>query len=230
MKYNNDHDTNGRLLVLLLTPSWLSGSIAVLSALVLSVGTLIIVRYQSSSIRLDYLSYQASHISHVDQELGNQVLTNSFIANLPLLVFWSLVGMVVYLFVSNIFAAIGSTAEFNEELNYVHADRRHLLHQAFEHLAIRLAVLAVWAVYLLLFFHQILPYCIAASLVGSAYFSFWQSASYLGLAMGVMMLAIHLHTILLRLLLFRPRVLSGPLYADVEEIGWHDHDSDGSDT
>lgn len=215
MKYApSTANIDSRLFRILLTPSWLSGIVDVVFSLALSLGTILMSNYQTSSIRLDFLDYQAGHITYTYQRVGNALSANAFIGNLPLLIFWSLVGLVVYLFVSNIFAAINNTAELKDELDYVHVDRKELIWTAVMHLGLRIAILGVWIVYILFFIHHLLPYCIAASLAASSHFSSLQNAVYITLAVVVMTIGLHINTVLLRLLLFRPRVFTDALYVD----------------
>lgn len=204
---------DAELFGILLLPSWLSGTIAVFLSLIFSVGTILLAIYQTSSIRVDYLEYQAAQLSNSYQEINNRLAENNFISNLPLLVFWSIVGLVVYLFAANLFAAIHSTAELNSELHdYVHVDSSKLIFSAFFHLAIRLVVLAVWTVYIFFFFRHVVPYCTAAAIAGSGHLGFIQNCVYELLAVALMAAAIHVHTIMLRLLLLKPRVFSNALY------------------
>jgi hypothetical protein len=215
MKYApSSSDFDGQLFRILLTPSWLSGIFDVCLTLVVCLGTMGLAWYQSSSLRLDYLSYQADKISSTYQRINTNLSANSFISNLPLLLFWSFVGLVVYIFVTNIFSVIHATAELNTELHYVHVNQKTMLRTATMHLLIRFAVLAVWVLYILFFIHHILPYCIAASLIGISHESLILCIGYVLLGVSVLAVALHLHTILLRLLLLRPRVFSSVLYVD----------------
>jgi hypothetical protein len=206
---------DAELFGILLLPSWLSGTIAIVLSLIFSVGTILLSIYQTSSIRVDYLQYQAAELSNSYQQINNRLAENSFISNLPLLVFWSIVGLVVYLFAANLFAAIHNTAELHSQLrDYVNVDRKKLILSAFTHLGIRLLVLAVWTIYIFFFFHHVIPYCTAAAIAGSGHLGFVQNCLYEILAVILMVAAIHLHTIMLRLLLLKPRLFSGVLYVD----------------
>lgn len=208
---------DSRLFGILLGPSWLSGVTIMLVSVASCFGIVLVSRYQASSIRLDFLDYQAGQVSHTYQSVNNDLLSNPLFSNLPLLVFWGLVGIVVYLFAANILTAIHDTAELTNELHYVHADRHKLLWGPARRLFIRLVTLSAWFVYMLFFLHHVVPYCIAASIVASAQFQVWQSSTYVLLAIGVLAAALHVHTIFLRLFLLRPRVFSSTLYADIEE-------------
>jgi len=215
MKYAPDTaHIDSRLFGVLLTPSWLSSVFAVCCSTVFCVGIIVLTRYQASNLRLDFLDYQAKQIAGTYQTVGGALSQNAFIGNLPLLIFWSLVGAVIYLFAANIFVAINNTAELRNELGYVNVNRRELLRTAIIHLCVRLVVAGVWVVYALFFFHHVLPYYTALSIAGSAQVGGPQDVGYALLAIIVMSIAIHLHVILLRLFLVRPRIFTRALYVD----------------
>lgn len=204
-----------RLYGILLTPSWLSGLFVTFSSLALCVGTSIISRYQASSVRLYFITYHAGRLGDTYRRFSDSILGNSFISNLPLFIFWGLVGLVVYLFAANIMTALRNTAELKNELDYVHADRGQLLWQSVRHLLVRLVVLVVWVGYIMFFFQRVLPYCVTASVVGSAQLNTTQDSLYILLSITVTAAALHIHVVLLRLLLLRPRIFSQALYADL---------------
>jgi len=200
-----------RLLSILLLPSWLSASVALLVGVAVGVCTVIAAHYQSSTLRVEVLTvhFQAPAAYRA---ISSKLLANNFINNLPLLIFWGLVGLVVYLLAANIFAALHNVAKLKSELDYVNVDRRELLMTAGVQLLIRLVVLGGWIAYIVFFFHHILPYCVAAALAGSGQSTSTQNGGYVLLAIVIMTLAIHLHIICLRLLLLRPRIFSNIHY------------------
>ena len=202
-----------QLFKVLLQPSWLSASFCVLIGLAVGFGTVILTNYQSSSLRIELANTQLSAPTRY-RVLTSQLEANSFISNLPLLLFWTLVGLVVYLFVANIFAGIRNTAELHSELGYVNANRHELLMGAAKHLLFRLAVLMVWIAYFIFFMNHILPYCVASALAGTNDIGSLHGDLYVLLAIATITIAIHLHIIFLRLLLLRPRVFSSALYVD----------------
>ncbi len=215
MKYApNVSNLDSTLFRILLTPSWLSGMIAVSLSILLTAVTIVGTIYQTSSIRLDYLQYQAGSVLSTYDSINSKLSENNFISNLPLLIFWSLVGLVVYLFAANIFAAIHTTAELKTELDYVHSDRKQLLVTAVAHLLIRSCVLVVWVIYILFFIHHIFPYCVSSAIAASGQNGFIYNAGYALLGIGIMAIALHLHAVLLRLLLLKPRSFSSILYVD----------------
>jgi len=202
-----------QLFKVLLQPSWLSASLSILIGLAVGLGTVVLTNYQSSSLHIQLANTQLSAPTRY-QALTSQLAANSFISNLPLLLFWTLVGLVVYLFVANIFASIRNTAELHSELGYVNANRHGLLMGAAKHLLLRLTVLMIWIAYIIFFMNHILPYCVASALAGTNDIGNLHGGLYILLSIAIMTLAIHLNIIFLRLLLLRPRVFSSALYVD----------------
>ena len=214
MKYvSASPNLDSRLFGLLLLPSWFSAAVAIVVGLLVGIGTVLLTRYQSSTFRFELLNTHVSQPTAYQSVTGN-ILSNNFVSNLPLLIFWTLVGLVVYLFTSNILAAVRSTAELKNELEYVHVNRHDLLVTAAEHLLVRLVVLVAWILFIIFFFNHVVPYCVAAALAGSGQQGSLLSGGYVLLSSVIMALAVHLHTIFFRLLLLRPRAFSGAVYVD----------------
>jgi hypothetical protein len=213
------HSLNGsnldkKLFGVLLTPSWLSGVIVVTAGLVTAAGTILSAHYQDSSLRLDYLTYQAGQSAGNYQAVSSGLQANQYIADLPLFILWGLVGIVAYFFTMNLIAAARGAVGLKQELGYAHVNRFQLIWTAAQHLLVRLVVLALWVPYILVFFHRLVPYCVASALAGSAQLATPLGVAYVALAAVVMTVALHLHTVLLRLLFLRPRLFSQALYVD----------------
>jgi len=198
------------LLGILLTPSWLSGIISAVAGIAVAVVPITLSHYRGSGVEFEYLQYHSGQSSF--SAVSHGLLSNSVVANLPLIIFWALLGLVVYQFAMSTFRAIQNAAEVTAQLTYVHASRSKLMALALTHLLIRLGVAVLWLPYILVFFHQLLPYCISAALAGSAEISTVNGPLYIGLAVVVMTAAVHLHVVLLRLLLLKPRLFTSNLY------------------
>ncbi len=211
------HSLNGserdiKLFGLLLMPSWLSGFITITVSLFTVVGTIALSRYQSSSLRLDFLKYHSVHVANNYETVDSGLQANKLIANLPLLLLWGLVGLVVYMFATNIVNVIRNAANLTHELDYEHVNRRQLIWGVVKKLIFRLVVLALWIPFIMFFFHHLIADSIASALAGSAQLVTLQGAEYVLLAFVIMAASLHLHTILLRLLLLRPRIFTQSLY------------------
>jgi hypothetical protein len=210
-------DYDRRLIGLLLLPSWLSGLVAVCGGLAVTVASIVISRYQGSSLQLELFNYRATPAPNLTtsyQTVGTNLSANTFVSDLPLFLFWALAGLIVYLFASSLFGVLQNVAELKSELDYVHTDRRQLIDIALLHLAFRLGVLLFWLPYLLFFFHHVVPYSIAAAHVASASLISLNGLMYSLLAFLVIAGSLHIHAILLRLLFLKPRVFTNALYLD----------------
>jgi hypothetical protein len=113
------------------------------------------------------------------------------------------------MFAVNIYESAQKTAELINELNtYVNFDRKQVVREAFEKLALRLVVIIAWVPYLLLFFHHLVPYVIVVAQAASLSLLSLAGAGYLILGITLMFLALHIHTVLLRLLALRARLFN----------------------
>lgn len=214
MKYTSKNPSiNKRLFLAVFTPSWLSATICILTGLAVSLWVVASTGFKSSTLRLDIITYKSAQgTTYHAADTG--ILANPFVSNLPLIAFWTIVGFIVYLFAINVFRAISSTAELKDELDYVNVDRHDLLVSALEALAVHLAVLLLWAGYLLLFMQHIVPYVINLALVGAAQLQNPMVAGYAVFAAVVLALALHINVIFARLLFLRPRLFSKAVYVD----------------
>lgn len=194
------------------TPSWLSAFLCVVLALATTILVAVATTYKSSSLRIDLINYHSS--TGVYQAANSKLFTNTFIANLPLIAFWTIVGFVVYLFTINIIRAISSTAELKDELEYVNVDRHSLIWSAVEQLLVHLLVLVVWVGYIVLFVQKILPYCMNLANIGATQISSVSGIFYLIASFAILTIALHVQVVMLRLLLLRPRVFSSAVYVD----------------
>lgn len=190
----------------LLKPSWLSGLIAVVVSLVIVVGTVAMIHYNGSSWQL-LLSHQQHHtVESNSVAFEQQVTKNVFVSNLPLLVFWAGVGMIVYSFIIALSDVFRNVLELKEEMHYVHANRKRLLRQAVLHLVLRATFLAVWVACVHYTIHVLLPYIIALAYAGSGDIGWLYNSTYLVGALIISAISLHLHTVLLRLVLLKPRL------------------------
>jgi hypothetical protein len=207
---NTETKINRRLIGYLFTPSLLSGLVCTIAALSLTLATIGFLQYSGSSLKIDYQNYQAA--SH-DQSVADSYRTDAMfklISSAPLLAFWALVGLVVYLLATSVVTAVQQANEMKHELDYVNSNRTRLLGTVFLHFVIRCAVIAIWLPYLLFFFHQVVPYAITAAEAGGLLTLDGVVGAVLSVI--IMALALHVHVFLLRVLLLRPRVLSRALY------------------
>jgi hypothetical protein len=211
--FANDSNLDTRLFGILLSPSLLSAFVIIVLSIGLVVFSIISSHYKGSSTRLLFLKFNADQSHSSAQAIGRTLDSNKFISNLPLLLFWCLVGFVVYMFAVNIFGAVQRAAELGDELNhFTNMNRGQIVRESLEKLCIRLVVIVVWIPYILLFFHHIVPYVIGLALAASPDLASVTGVGYVVLAPIVLSVSLHVHTVLLRLLVLRPRLFSHALY------------------
>jgi hypothetical protein len=211
--FANDSDMDFQLFGILLSPSWLSGLLTAIASLGLVAFSIISSHYNGSNAQLQFLKFNAGRSHDSTRAIGHTLDKNAIISNLPLMLFWCIVGFIVYMFANNVMVAIQQAAEFRQELDhYANLNRRQLIVHAIEKLGIRLMVLIIWVPYILVFFHVIVPYIIALSLAASPALASPSGISYFILASVVMFVSVHIHVVMLRLLALRPRLLSNAIY------------------
>ena len=200
---------NLKKVISLVTPSSISALICIVVSLLFGLSVILVNRYQASSLRLEYLFYQKHRAPSSNHLVGN-LLSNHFLNDLPLLIFWALIGVVIYLIAADIVRTVISANELREEMAYVHVNRSTLLRTVLEQLIIRVIVLAIWIPYIQFFFHTILPYGVSAAIVASGG-TLVTIPSYLVLSVLVIAAGLHVNLVLLRLLFLRPRLFSSQL-------------------
>ena len=198
----------------LLRPSWFSGLVSILVSTGVVLGAVLtFVHYNGSTLSGNLRQLLDLHgqvvtpsVNSTYQTLGNNFSSNVLISDIPLFIFWAGVGLVVYSFTTNIFGALRNVAELGAQLGYVNANRRELVTAALEHLLIRATVLVAWLLFMRYTAHVLLPYVIAVAHAGLGNIPTITAAGYMLWGIFLLAVCLHLHTILLRLLLLKPRV------------------------
>ncbi|HVX24380.1 MAG TPA: hypothetical protein VG992_03515 [Candidatus Saccharimonadales bacterium] len=194
----------------LLTPSWLSGFLDGMVWIVLVLAGLLSTHFVGSQWQQGLFNLGSSSSSTYHQLTGH-VKDNRLISNLPLLIFWIGIGFIIYYLAIGLYQTFHSAVELREELEYVHARRRERLRNVLEQLAVRCVSLAIWVVYTVFFFRQLVPYTLSAlRSLGAVYSS--HNLEQGVLAAIAFLLGLHLHTILFRLITLRQRVFSSVVY------------------
>jgi len=197
--------------ITVVSPSILSGIVtAVISVLV--TGFAVVSSYGSAGVLQQGLFAAHNLSAPTYQQLTDRLAQNIFVSNIPLLLFWSAVGLIIYLCAANIVAAFGSGVKLEEQLNYVNSSRSKLIRFEIIVVFIRAAVLAGWLLYVQLFIRLLLPYALAAAHAARLNGAL-NGIGQIGLAALVLFIGIHLHLVFLRLLLLKTRV-----FADRDDI------------
>lgn len=227
---SKDYDI--RLFARLLRPSALSGLLCVLIAFLTVTGVVLASNYEVKGFRQELLGFQqrqeeeklAKEQAELEQmmydpfgnvslsadygQINDSFANNNLIRNIPVMIFWMFVGALVYFLVTGIFGAFQEARNIGDELNYMHVRRQELLRVVYIKTGIRLATLVIWLLYVTLFMRIILPYALAAAHIAANNVLSFSALPYLALAFFSLVVSLHLHVMLLRLTLLRPRVFS----------------------
>ena len=207
---------DSKLVTVLLSPSWLSGFCCILISLIVIAGVVVVSHYKGSALQQEFLNWRNAAASSaynlaLDEPFQDSSLQNTTNTVLTF-VLWGFVGLLVYCVVFEIYNLLHKAEDLKEELHYVHARRKDLIRQTAMTLAVRLLVLAVWFAYTVAFIGYILPYIMAAANVAASQLASVRGAGLVLGAFFVLTLCLHLHVLLLRLLLLRPRVFHSEVY------------------
>jgi hypothetical protein len=191
------------LLGKLLIPSYLSGSVAVLSTLTLLGSVLLTKLYWSHGWLADTLQTVGKSNSHL---LQHDTGDGSSSVNMALLfLFWGCVGLAVYFLVIGLSRAAKEAKELEEEISFVHGNRKVLLKSFAQKFAARLGGLVLTFITIALYTKIVLPYGLqtvraAQPDIHGVLFSL--------VAALLMLLTVHLLAVFLRAVFLRPRLFS----------------------
>lgn len=196
---------------LILRPSWLSGLIAVIAGLVVSIGVIVVFSLSSSDVQQQLLIWQHSQPTRA-LTTPDQVLAQSdkptFSGSWPLLVFWSGLGLVVYFVATNVARSIHNAETFRESLSYVNVKKQSLIRIETEVVLVKTVVAVLWVVFTVMFFKKVIPYSITAAHASAADVLSLQGLTYAFLSFMSIAVSVQLHTIFLRLLAGRVRIFT----------------------
>lgn len=194
----------------LLTPSWLSGLIAVAGGLVVTAGVLLAFSFNNSQAQQQLTTWQntsAPALTLPGQSppgTDNNSLQNTW----PLLGFWMVIGLVVYFVVESAAHAMGEAAEIKKELKYVHVRRDTLLRSTLSSVTLRFLAAVVWLLLIEVFFKRVIPYSITAAHASASDPLSLNAFLYALLSFVMVVLGLHLQVILARLCAGRARLFS----------------------
>jgi hypothetical protein len=200
-----------RSLGLLLTPSWLSGLIAVVAALIISAGVIIAFEVNNSALQQQLIAWEQTKPQPALTQPGQSLPENdhpTLQGSWPLLLLWSLVGLLVYIIVAAFIHDLNRAKELRDSLNYVNARPQAALATTAEHVVLRIIAAAVLVVFAAFSLREIVPYCITAAHASASDFWSVDGGLYALLSFALIAISAHVLAVLLRLALGRPRVFS----------------------
>lgn len=197
-----------RVLKHLLQPSYLSGSIVVLLA-VLVVGSAVVSNIYLST---GWLADTLRTISNSDNHLlkGSTGDGSSPINVVLLFVFWAFVGLAVYFLVIGLGQALKEAREIEQEMNYVHGNRKAALRNFVQKLVTRVVGLTLIFVTVSIYLKTLLPYALSTARTTDLDLHGIFNIFVTGL---VLVLVTHILVVLLRLVALRPRLFTSEIEA-----------------
>jgi hypothetical protein len=206
--------TDKRLFKVLLLPSGISTLICVLLAVAVGVVVFTSTHFSGSTLEQqvgvwraintenDYSYYGGSAALTLDSAF-NQVAT---------FIMYALFGIVLYFFAVGLITAFRGAEEFEHELKYANVSSKQLKLAAFVHLGIRVVVVVIWFFYLKFFFGTVLFACLSWLYMAADAIATVNGIGHALLAVCVLSLSLHVHVVLLRLLVLRPRLFQSESY------------------
>jgi len=197
-----------RILKHLLQPSYLSATIAVLTTLI-AIGSGVVSRLYLST---GWLADVLRTVTNSDQQVFSSSTSDggSPLNAVLLFVFWSCVGLSVYFLVIGLVQAVREVRQLEQEMTFVHTNRRIILQTFFFRLITRVAGLVLVFVTAAIYLKTILPYGLTA--VAAVELSLGGILTIV-LATSISLVTIHLLAVLLRIVALRPRLFTAEIEA-----------------
>lgn len=193
----------------LIAPSYFSGFVSVL----LSVSVIAVV--------LTPFLYKGSYLERYGEvvrlypggwgdtyaKIGSQLNTNELVGNIVIFCAWAIVGLAVYSLILAFLSLFINAVTFANLLGFKNTDKKTLIMQTFEKLAVRIFGVVCLALFLVFVFQYLVP--LVLTLVAAAFSSPPLIGSLYVLAAGVFLsAALHVVVVLLRTIFLRVRVVS----------------------
>jgi hypothetical protein len=212
---------NKQLITLLLIPSWASGIIS--SAIALGATTVLLFqgRYQGSELQQQYLNWRTATDSNSVGSAAStlQQSTANIVATAEVFILWCAVGTIIYLVGAAIYHTIRSAHETRQHLYYVNSSRKEFLRGLYAILTLRIIILITWVGYSLLTLKVIIPYLLGAIHISDEHLPAIGAIGLLATSLLGILCTFHIHVIMLRLLLARPRAFHGEEYIEAMSTG-----------
>ena len=189
------HQTSKKLALVLL-PSWVSGLVCVVMALIIVASTYFKSRSDIGALQEGFQGFQAV-FGPLYHRLTDRLAQNNIASNLPLLMLWAAVGAAVYIVAVRLFTTFSNTAALEQTMFYSNVKRDSFVRSVAISYGLRLVALFVWFIYCSVFFKTMLPVIITEARKGS-----------LIISVVSLVLALHAHIIFARLIMLRLRVFS----------------------
>ena len=197
-----------QLLRLLITPSWISGLTCLLLSVAAAVVILVQGHYEGSELQRQLYAWQQSDGGGWLQLVaGQQSAQVSRILNTAqLFIFWYAVGLVLYALVSALYKAVQEIRELRDDLHYVNNSHAQVWRAALAQFMRQIGALFAWLVLVAATLKVVVPYTLGTVDVANEYLPEPEAIGLIIAAPLVLAFCLHLHVVLIRLFLGRPRI------------------------
>jgi len=206
------NDRDWKLISQLLTPSWISGLVAIVVGMVISVGVLVTFELNNSALQQQLVAWQSTKPAPALTQPGQSVPENdkpTLKGSWPLLLFWSGAGLIVYFIAMGVIHNLTRAEELRESLGYVNARPERTVAETAEHLVLRLVAFVFLVILMVIFVKRIIPYSITIVHASASDLFSGYGVGYLLLAFALIVVSMHIQVIFLRLSAGRTRILTG---------------------
>lgn len=206
-----------QLLGLLISPSWFSGLLCAFASLGITATLLIQERYQGSEWQHQLFTWQQQGIDTSPmQALMHLRYTpiGGALGTVQLFIFWYLVGLVLYALGSALYNTFQHIRTVKRDLGYVNADRHYILRDISLQLLRQLVSFVLWVLLMLATLKIIIPYALGTIHISNEFLPSIEAIGLLAATTAGLALCMHLHLVLLRLFLGRPRLWHNEEYID----------------
>jgi hypothetical protein len=206
MAFRSSNQAELRQFLVLVTPSWTSAGLAVLLAL-LVMGRLVLEQIKSGigpgAVVLQTIADSNSTLADT-----YSIPANTFIRDVPVFALWACVGAITYFLVVDSATLLTAASRIKKQLSFVHADRRTLTREFGEKLLTRILGLVLLYLSTVILFRLALPYALASAITVGSMFNLL-NALYAAAGFVTLVVGVQLVVVAIRLILLRPRLLSG---------------------
>jgi hypothetical protein len=203
------HKEDKKLIGVLLSPSWLSGLLAVVIGLTISLGTLLAFSFNSSSVQQQLISWQQDQPAkplHTGALVSTEkpTIKNSW----PLFLVWTIIGLAVYSVAAALIHSISNAEKLHESLGYVNAQRDKMIRLTELQIGMRALGAAALGISISIFIKTVVPYSITAAHASAAEVLSVTGFLYALVSFAVIVICWHIVTIFTRLSFGRVRLFS----------------------
>lgn len=154
---------------------------------------------------LEFVDLTKSTFANMHERALNNPAVNRFV----FFSFWFFTGLVAYLIITSVASGLGAANALREEKGLVNSRNSILFHELVSRIIVRLAVLLIWFVYAVFFLKLFLPFSVLCFKIATNGALGVENVGIGLLGTIVLIITLHIHVILLRGLLLKPRVLGG---------------------